>query len=57
MIIEINCIILVVSKGPQHGKIDEDQLQIFDDLPSSAVELQVKDKVSLISSLYYHVNM
>jgi hypothetical protein len=26
-------------------KMDEDQLQILDDLPSSAVELQVKDKV------------
>jgi hypothetical protein len=25
--------------------MDEDQLQILDDLPSSAVELQVKDKV------------
>ncbi|KAJ9589790.1 hypothetical protein L9F63_027951, partial [Diploptera punctata] len=25
-------------------KMDEDQLQILDDLPSSAVELQVKDK-------------
>lgn len=35
----------VINKGPAHGKTVEDQLQIFDDLPSSAVELQVKDKV------------
>lgn len=26
-------------------KLDEDQLKILDDLPSSAVEMQVKDKV------------
>lgn len=29
-------------------KMDEDQLQILDELPSSAVELQVKDKVPLM---------
>jgi hypothetical protein len=32
-------------------KMDEDQLQILDDLPSSAVELQVKDKVYKYSNL------
>ena len=30
------------------GKIDDEQIKIYDDLPNSAVELQVKDKVSLI---------
>lgn len=28
--------------------MDENQLQILDDLPSSAVEMQVKDKVRTI---------
>ena len=40
-----------------HSKIgvrmDENQLQILDDLPSSAVEMQVKDKVIDISCDYY----
>lgn len=27
-------------------KLDEDNLKILDDLPNSAVEMQVKDKVS-----------
>jgi hypothetical protein len=31
--------------------MDENQLQILDDLPSSAVEMQVKDKVK---NLYYN---
>lgn len=29
-------------------KIDEDHLKILDDLPNSAVEMQVKDKVRFI---------
>lgn len=29
-------------------KIDEDNLKILDDLPSSAVEMQVKSKVSTV---------
>lgn len=37
--------------------MDEDQLKILDDLPSSAVEMQVKEKVkpnfpNIITSLY-----
>lgn len=32
--------------NPKVGvRMDENQLQILDDLPSSAVEMQVKDKV------------
>lgn len=30
-----------------YGKLSEDQLRILEDLPGSAVELQVKDKVSV----------
>lgn len=29
-------------------KLDEDNLKILDELPNSAVEMQVKDKVSVI---------
>lgn len=32
--------------------MDENQLQILDDLPSSAVEMQVKDKVCNL--IYYY---
>jgi len=31
--------------GGAGGKMDEDQLKILDEVPSSAVEMQVKDKV------------
>lgn len=41
-----------------HSKIgvrmDENQLQILDDLPSSAVEMQVKDKVNNNYHYYYY---
>lgn len=30
-----------------YGKLNEEQLRILEDVPGSAVELQVKDKVSL----------
>jgi hypothetical protein len=33
-------------------KIDEDNLKILDDLPSSAVEMQVKSKVSMRVRFY-----
>jgi len=33
-------------------KIDEDTLKILDDLPNSAVEMQVKDKVN---NLFFHL--
>lgn len=33
---------------PSFGKLTEEQLKIIDDVPSSAVELQVKDKVSAL---------
>lgn len=45
------------STNPKVGvRMDENQLQILDDLPSSAVEMQVKDKVwvfFLLGSLYF----
>lgn len=35
-----------IATNPKVGvRMDENQLQILDDLPSSAVEMQVKDKV------------
>lgn len=39
------------SGGKSAGaKMDEDSLKILDDLPSSAVELQVKDKVQHLTT-------
>lgn len=36
----------IVGSSKQIGvKLDEDNLKILDDLPNSAVEMQVKDKV------------
>lgn len=35
------------ARQPSYGKLTEEQLKIMDDVPSSAVELQVKDKVSI----------
>lgn len=34
-------------------KLDEDHLKILDDLPNSAVEMQVKDKVSCLLSFVF----
>lgn len=31
-----------------YGKLNEEQLRILEDVPGSAVELQVKDKVIII---------
>lgn len=46
MIILINGSDYFVATNPKVGvRMDENQLQILDDLPSSAVEMQVKDKV------------
>lgn len=36
------------SSQPTYGKLTEEQLKIIDDVPSSAVELQVKDKVCVV---------
>lgn len=33
--------------------MDENQLQILDDLPSSAVEMQVKDKVCVATNFLF----
>jgi len=39
-------IVYFIATNPKVGvRMDENQLQILDDLPSSAVEMQVKDKV------------
>lgn len=44
--ISIKLFILNLATNPKVGvRMDENQLQILDDLPSSAVEMQVKDKV------------
>lgn len=34
-------------------KLDEDNLKILDELPNSAVEMQVKDKVGLLSPIWF----
>ena len=43
-----NFFFLHLATNPKVGvRMDENQLQILDDLPSSAVEMQVKDKVRI----------
>lgn len=41
----MNCVFSAAGKKGVALKMDEDQLRILDEVPSSAVELQVKDKV------------
>lgn len=35
-----------------YGKLNEEQLRILEDVPGSAVELQVKDKVKIDSNIH-----
>lgn len=55
-----NCLLGNTKKETVGLKLDEDQLKILDDLPNSAVEMQVKDKVrvkiiiSYWNSIIYH---
>lgn len=49
-------IFVISATNPKVGvRMDENQLQILDDLPSSAVEMQVKDKVCNLISIVMNI--